>query len=116
MRLIWNAGGALMVTAMLTSVASLGSDPKQPAGAGTSIRQPSDLPHRHYSGLSEHFEAANTSHDGKLTVAQAVQAGWSRVAKHFDDIDCNHVGFITQAQIHAYNMSSRHSRKASGDV
>jgi hypothetical protein len=38
------------------------------------------------------------------------------VATHFDDIDSGHVGYVTQDQIHAFNLSSRHSRKTSGDV
>ena len=121
MRLIWNAGAACAVTGMLTIVASFGSAPGRPAHASTLpilvVTSASDTPHRHYSGLSEHFQAANTSHDGKLTPAQARQAEWTRVANHFDEIDTDHLGFITEAQIHAYNMSRRHGRKpAAGDV
>ena len=112
---IWNVGAVFAVTGLLTVVAGLGSAPGHPAHTGMTpllIAAPaSELPHRHYSGLSEHFQAANTSHDGKLTPAQARQAEWTRVVRHFDEIDTDHLGFVTEAQIHAYNISHRHGRK-----
>jgi hypothetical protein len=48
--------------------------------------------------VQSRFAAANTTHDGKLTRAQA-QAGMPRVAQHFDEIDTQHAGFVTLAQI-----------------
>ena len=124
MRLIWNAGAAFAVTGLLTTLACFASAPSQPVRAAappsltaqsSTVEQVADMPHRHYSGLQEHFEAANTSHDGKLTPAQAKEAGWSRVARHFDEIDTGHLGFVTEAQIHAYHLAHRHGRKQSGD-
>ncbi len=123
MRSIWNAGAAFAVTGLLTTLACFASAPSQPVRAAVLaslaaqpvMAQPvADMPHRHYSGLQEHFEAANTSHDGKLTPAQAKDAGWSRVARHFDEIDTGHLGFVTEAQIHAYNIAHRHGRKQPG--
>lgn len=118
MRLIWNAGAAIAVTTFLTFVASAAAGPGHPAEAAPvpAIKPVSDMPHRHYTGLNEHFAAANTSHDGKLTLAQAVQAGWSRVVRHFTDIDSGHLGYVTVDQIHAYNLAHRHSHKAGGDA
>ena len=121
MRLIWNAGAALAVTGLLTTVACFGAAQGQPAHA---VGLPfltavpiADMPHRHYSGLPEHFTAANTSHDGKLTPMQAREAGWARVVRHFDEIDTGHLGFVTEAQIHAYNVGHHHSRKTTpGDA
>ena len=119
MRLIWNAGAAIAVTGLLSLGAAFAAGPVQPARAVSSphpdIETVADMPHRHYTGLAEHFQAANTSHDGKLTLDQAKQANWKRVVKHFDDIDTDHAGFVTAAQIHAYNVSHRHSRKAPGE-
>lgn len=48
--------------------------------------------------LQSRFAAANTTHDGKLTREQA-QTGMPRVAQHFDEIDTQHAGFVTLAQI-----------------
>ena len=124
MRSIWNAGAAFAVTGLLTTLACFASAPSQPAHAAAlssqvalpmTAQSVADMPHRHYSGLQEHFEAANTSHDGKLTPAQAKDAGWSRVARHFDEIDTGHLGFVTEAQIHAYNIAHHHGRKQPGD-
>ena len=62
-------------------------------------------------GVEAHFAAANTTHDGHLTRQQAELADWPRVAKHFDEIDTEHRGWITAAQIHAFNRS-HHKRHA----
>ena len=66
---------------------------------------------RHAGGVEAHFDAANTSHDGHLTKAQAEQSGWGRVSKHFDEIDTDHKGWITVDQIHGFNKSHRKHRK-----
>jgi hypothetical protein len=55
--------------------------------------------------LEQRFAAADTNHDGKLTLAEA-QAGMPRVAQHFADIDTNRQGYITLDQIKAF-MASR---------
>ncbi|WP_206952476.1 EF-hand domain-containing protein [Trinickia acidisoli] len=51
--------------------------------------------------LRDRFASANTTHDGKLTRQQAA-AGMPMVARHFDEIDTQHAGFLTLAQIEAY--------------
>jgi len=48
--------------------------------------------------LQTRFVAANTTHDGKLTRAQASQ-GMPMVAQNFDQIDTQKAGYITLAQI-----------------
>ncbi len=119
MRLIWNAGAATAVTVMLTLVASVASGPGHAARAMPVEMQlaPSpEQPHRHYASLAEHFVAANTSHDGKLTIDQAARAGWARIARHFDEIDAAHAGFVTVDQIHVYNLGQRHGHKAPSDA
>jgi hypothetical protein len=51
--------------------------------------------------LQARFSSANTTHDGKLTMAQAA-SGMPMVAKHFDEIDTQKAGYITMAQIEAF--------------
>jgi hypothetical protein len=48
--------------------------------------------------LQARFARANTTGDGKLTRAQAV-AGMPVVARYFDEIDTQHVGYVTVQQI-----------------
>ncbi|ACC71580.1 EF-hand domain-containing protein [Paraburkholderia phymatum] len=51
--------------------------------------------------LQERFAAANTTHDGKLTLAQA-QTGMPRVAQYFSEIDTQKQGYVTLAQIEQF--------------
>ncbi|GLQ89855.1 EF-hand domain-containing protein [Dyella flagellata] len=54
--------------------------------------------------LQQRFDAADTNHDGKLSLAEA-KAGMPRIAQHFDEIDTNHQGYITLDQIKAFAAS-----------
>ena len=51
--------------------------------------------------LQARFAAANITHDGKLTQAQAVQ-GMPMVAQNFDQIDTQKAGYITLPQIEQF--------------
>jgi hypothetical protein len=61
---------------------------------------PGDTPRggRSMQQLQARFASANTTGDGKLTREQAA-AGMPMVAKHFDEIDTQHLGYVTLAQI-----------------
>lgn len=50
------------------------------------------------------FYAANTSHDGHLTLAQAKAADFKPVADHFAEIDVAHHGYVTFYDIEAWRM------------
>ncbi|MDE1895672.1 MAG: hypothetical protein KGH91_01215 [Rhodospirillales bacterium] len=50
------------------------------------------------------FYAANTSHDGHLTLAQAKAAGFKPVVDHFDEIDADKHGYVTFYDIQAWRM------------
>ena len=50
--------------------------------------------------IDERFAAADTNHDGKLTLAEA-EAGMPRVAANFSKIDADHNGTVTLAEIKA---------------
>lgn len=56
--------------------------------------------------VAARFAAADTNHDGKLTLAEA-QAGMPRIAQMFDQIDVDHTGYITLAQIAAFAASHK---------
>lgn len=74
------------------------------AAAAPQTDSPSPRAQRMLQMLQQRFDAADTNHDGKLTLAEA-QAGMPRIAQHFADIDTNHQGYITLEQIKAYVAS-----------
>jgi hypothetical protein len=49
----------------------------------------------------QRFEKANTSHDGKLTKAQATTAKWTTVTRNFATIDKDKKGYVTVEEIKA---------------
>lgn len=57
------------------------------------------------------FEAANVTHDGRLTPDQAQAAGWRPVVKHFQEIDADHKGYVTFQDIKVW-QHARHVAKA----
>lgn len=57
--------------------------------------------------LMQKFEAANTTHDGHLTEAQAESGGMKRVAKNFAAIDTDKKGYVTIEEIRAYRKAQR---------
>ncbi len=79
-----------------------------PAAPG---RSPGAPPRRGRRTMQERFDEANTTHDGKLTLAQA-QAKLPRVAREFDAIDTGHRGYVTAEEIRAYNRAQRAARRA----
>jgi hypothetical protein len=50
--------------------------------------------------IAERFAAANTDHNGQLTLAEA-EAGMPRVAANFTKIDADQSGTLTLAEIQA---------------
>jgi Ca2+-binding EF-hand superfamily protein len=51
--------------------------------------------------IAERFQAADTNHDGKLTLEEA-KAGMPRVAAVFSQIDVENKGYVTLEQIQAF--------------
>jgi hypothetical protein len=49
------------------------------------------------------FEQANLAHDGHLTLEEA-KGGYAVVAKHFEDIDADHKGYVTENDIKAWRV------------
>jgi hypothetical protein len=77
--------------------AGLGASPSQHAG------QPA---HR----FLDRFNAANTAHDGRLTLQQAQAANMPWVAQHFAAIDSQQKGYLTVQDIRAYRQQLRIER------
>ncbi len=64
-----------------------------PAAATHSVRQTWE--HR--------FAGANLAHDGHLTRAEA-KGGYATIARHFDDIDVDRKGYVTENDIRAWRV------------
>lgn len=99
MRMIWNAGAAAAITAMLSLATLVDASPSR-SGAAVSVESLADLSSR--DALQNRFELANTSQDGRLTFEQARAADWVSVARQFTSIDIAHAGFVTAEQVRAF--------------
>lgn len=95
------AGGVITVPAVAQMAGPPVVTPGSPApggGAGQRFR--------------ERFMAANTTHDGKLTLAQAQAANLTPVIRHFAEVDVQHKGYITLQDIRAYRQRMRATQGA----
>ena len=61
------------------------------------------------------FEAANTSHDGRLTRAQAEAAHMRGVGTHFAEIDSQHRGYVTFDELSAWRVERKRTREKLSD-
>jgi hypothetical protein len=63
--------------------------------------------------MEQRFTSANTAHDGHLTLSEA-KAGYPTVARHFDAIDKDKKGYVTQEDIRAYYKAQRTLHRQAG--
>jgi hypothetical protein len=75
------------------------------APAVNAASAPTPTPHTRQT-MAQHFTSANTTHDGHLTLDQA-KAGYPTVARHFDAIDKDKRGYVTENDIRAYYKTQR---------
>jgi len=54
--------------------------------------------------FEEKFAAANTTHDGHLTLAQAKAANMRPVVDHFAAIDTQNLGYVTEKEVEAWHL------------
>jgi hypothetical protein len=68
-------------------------------------------PHQHHARMTwgAHFAQANRAHDGHLTLAEA-KGGDTMVAKHFDEIDVTHRGYVTEDDIRIWREKHKVTR------
>ena len=59
---------------------------------------------------AQRFEAANTSHDGHLTQAQAEAAHMRGVGTHFAEIDSHQRGYVTFDELQEWRVARRAAR------
>ena len=86
------------------------SAPATAAPSATTAPTTSQKKHAHHQTLQQRFDAANTTHDGKLTKDQATAANWPYVVNNFAAIDKDKRGYVTTDDIRAY-AHARHAAK-----
>jgi len=74
---------------------------------------PAKQPHKTWE---QRFAAANTTHDGHLTLEQA-KAGYKTIAHHFSDIDTTGKGYVTENDVRAWRAQQKaaHHHPANSD-
>ncbi|MDE8348047.1 MAG: hypothetical protein POG74_00995 [Acidocella sp.] len=95
-----------------------GAPPGTPLGAPVA---PGHGDHRHMAmdqKMHDRFNAANTTHDGHLTLAQATAADLKPVVKHFAEIDTAKRGYVTFNEVQAWHMDEMAKRleKKAGEL
>ncbi|MGA2551119.1 MAG: EF-hand domain-containing protein [Burkholderiaceae bacterium] len=65
--------------------------------------------------LKKRFAAADSNHDGKLTLEEAKAGGMPRVVKNFDEIDADHKGYVTLDDIKLFAAQKLAEHKAEGN-
>ena len=81
----------------------------QPAAPTQAAPAPQKQPHHHVAPWERRFARANTTHDGHLTLAQAIR-GYITIARHFRAIDTNHKGYVTLQDVRAWHAERRAAR------
>jgi hypothetical protein len=74
--------------------------PPPPGPAGHWHHGPGEMMHR----MQADFAAANTTHDGHLTLPQAQAANLKPVVDHFAEIDTKNRGYVTLNDIEAWHL------------
>ncbi len=102
--------------ANVPAVKAEAASPAPAAGAMMSSMAPEKMPMagqmgKKGSGMQAKFDAANTTHDGKLTKEQAQAAHMKGIVKNFDKVDADHKGYVTLEDINAYHKAM-HSKKS----
>lgn len=100
----------LAALVLLAAPAYAQTTPPAPVVSPAMPHATAPAPH-HRTTMAERFAKANTSHDGHLTLVQA-KVGYKTVARHFTEIDAAKKGYVTEADIHAWEKAKREERHA----
>jgi hypothetical protein len=97
--------------AFFPALASAQSAPPAAPATAPDSTAPAPAPSTRQQQFVQRFEAANTTHDGRLTLAQAQAAGMRGIVKHFQEIDTSNAGYVTLPEIKSW-YQARHAQKA----
>jgi hypothetical protein len=83
-----------------------------PAGQGAAGQGAAGQGAARQAKLQERFDAANTTHDGHLTLQQAEAAHMPMLVKNFSAIDKDGKGYVTEDDVRAYIRERIAERRA----
>jgi hypothetical protein len=109
--------GAAQAQAISPLGGSTGNPPGPPPAAvatppATSTPTRAAKPDHARRSLADRFDAANTTHDGKLTLSQARAGHMNAVARDFAQIDKEKRGYVTMDDIRAFQKERRDAKRA----
>jgi hypothetical protein len=102
----------LSAGALATVAAAQPAAPPPAAAEQPAAPPPAPLPPAAPHGMRAKFEAANATHDGKLTLAQIQAAGLRKWAKHFSQIDRDGKGYVTLQDLKAWHQEHKAEKAA----
>jgi len=108
MRLIPPLAALLLVSSAAIAQPAPDAGPPPPPPPMQQQMQPPPPPG--HMRMRDRFEAANTTHDGRLTIDQAQAAGWHGLVRNFGQIDADHKGYVTIQDIRAWGQARRAAR------
>ncbi len=111
----------LLAMALLTGTAAAQTISPLTGSTGTPARTdaqapgapaPAPIRPRAHRTMAQRFDAANTTHDGRLTLAQARAGHINAVARDFSAIDRDRKGYVTMDDIREHAKARRAARRA----
>lgn len=110
-----NAGSPPPALATPARPATTAPETAAPAATTPASPAPAATPHARRT-MEERFTAANTTHDGKLTLEQAKAGHLRAITRDFAMIDKAKRGYVTLDEIKAHQSEQRATRKATRDA
>jgi hypothetical protein len=87
------------------------TQPQAPGQQQLFAQPPEQGQHPRAQRFLDRFQAANTTGDGHLTLAQAQAGHMPMVVRNFDAIDAQHKGYVTLQDVRAYRRQMRAMRE-----
>lgn len=111
-----NAGSPPPALPSAGSPAPATADAPPAAASPSGAKAPAARAGRAHRTLAERYAAANTTHDGKLTLEQARSGHLRAVVRDFSSIDKSKKGYVTLDEIRAHQSEQRAARKAAREA
>ena len=97
---------ALLLAAAVAPALAQTPSVTTPSVTAPGVAAPGARPPPH-DRMAARFAAANTTHDGRLTLAQAKDAKMPAVVRNFAAIDKDQKGYVTVDEVRAYRAQRR---------
>ena len=94
----------------MQSAPGQGAGQAAPPGYGAPAQPQAGGGRAEHADMAARFRMANTTHDGRLTMAQAQAGGMGGVARHFQQIDRDQKGYVTIQDVREWHHAM-HAQK-----